>query len=173
VEIVPAIDRLSPADRAVALRAFRLFEVDTGRLHPVEDEDAQPPSYLFSVRPGATDREVRAGLRVLRRLEQLERDDLPDPPGDPRKWIIWRLRCDGRSFDALARPRDLLPSGSDEDSRKQLAIRATKEIETFRTAVPAWYFAHCERVMLDRERTEEYRALVQVRRGRHGTGRSR
>jgi hypothetical protein len=127
IEIENPRDRLSLTERNALDKAFVHRHTPDGG-----DE--------FILRPNASARVVKVAVAAIKKLQPTL--PLPVPPSTPH-WRVWQLRQAGWKYEALAAPdspaRRFL-RGSSPESRKQLALRAVRNVEAFRRRAPAWWF---------------------------------
>ena len=111
------------------------------------------------LRPGLEEaqRTLLRGYRALEKLRAVPRLKVPEPPA-PADWRVWHhyRRLAHCKYDALAAPDSPVRSalrGKSRESRRQLAMRAVKRVDTFRLrcrrARRTWWFKIFDRLMSD------------------------
>jgi hypothetical protein len=123
-------DRLTVTERRLLSLAFHRRTFGKGRY-----------KYLFKT--DASNRQVLAALRIVRKLEVMERP-LPSLPTPPviGEWRVWHQRKQGVKYESLIMARSLRPylSGARTQTRRQQAMRMVRHVEQFRRTAPPWWF---------------------------------
>jgi hypothetical protein len=138
LEIDVPLDRLTRQERDTLDRAFERRAGPEGRDQFVVKRGVSP-------RAGA-----RALAVIVKHRLMMGSLGLPEPP-TPGDWRVWHYRRQADwKLDALAAKDSPVRGdlrGKKPETRKVLAIRAVKAVETFRRRAPAWWFDICARLM--------------------------